>query len=277
MEIICNKIFLEHETGNHPENKNRLKYFTHLPDSKIENGKKCLLLAHSKKYIEHVKQKCQKEKELDLDTPCSEKSLEVAYYAVGATVQTAQKVLQTSKSVFALVRPPGHHAGKEFGGGFCLFNNIAIAALYLKKQKQKIFILDFDLHHGNGTQDIILGENNILYFSTHLAPFYPGTGMKSEKNCINIPLAYGTGDQEYIKIINTCLKKELAKFNPDIVAVSAGFDSFGTDPLNNHLLDLTEKSFQAINEVIKKYKRFFVLEGGYSPENIKKGVEIFRE
>ena len=272
MKIIYNKIFLEHNTGDHPENKDRLKFFFSLPDNKIPYGEEYLKLAHAKEHISHVKDMCNKGLSLDLDTPTCNKSYNVACYAVGATIMAAEK------SGFALVRPPGHHATRYSSMGFCLFNNMAIAAKYLASNGKMVFIIDFDIHHGNGTQDIVIGDNKIVYFSTHQSPAYPGSGLKSEQNCINIPLKYGTNDEDYIKALENNLLPALERFNPDIIGLSAGFDSYikDFDYMNPALgFKLTRKSYEKIKEIVKGYKVFAVLEGGYNPESIKEGVEVF--
>jgi len=272
MKLTYNKIFLEHETGNNPENKDRLRFFKNLPDTKIENGEQYLRLVHSPPYVNFIKRCCEQGQSIDGDTILSKKSFEVACYAVGAAIQAAKE------NGFALVRPPGHHASKNKGAGFCVFNNIAIATKYLLEHGKKVFILDFDLHHGNGTQDIFLGEENVMYLSLHQSPQYPGTGLKSEKNCINIPLKFGTGDEEYISHLEEKLVPALEKFKPDVVAVSAGFDGYHKDLgyLGKDVgFKLTTKSYEKIKEILSSYKTFYVLEGGYNPESIKEGVEIF--
>jgi len=271
MKLVYNKIFLQHDI-QHPENKNRLRFFKNLKDTKIENGERYLKLVHSRSYVDFVKKACEKELPLDADTMTCKKSYKVACYAVGAAILAAKE------NAFALVRPPGHHASRDRAGGFCIFNNIAIATRFLLKRSKRVFILDFDLHHGNGTQEIFLGEKNVFYFSLHQSPQYPGTGLKSEKNCLNIPLPFGTEDKRYVRELETKLVPALREFNPDIVGVSAGFDGYYKDfcymnPTAG--FKLTIRSYEKIKEILKSYKTFFVLEGGYNPESIREGVNVF--
>ena len=135
------------------------------------------------------------------------------------------------------MRPPGHHATKKNLGGFCYFNSIAIASLRAGEKCGKVAVVDFDCHHGNGTEDILLGRKDFLYLSLHQSPLYPGTGQKSMDNCINYPIPASTTPDEYISIFTEGLKA-IAKFNPDLIAVSAGFDSYRLDPITNLNLEL---------------------------------------
>lgn len=272
MKLIYNKIFLQHNLASHPENADRLQFFKNLPDSRIPNGEEFLELVHTREYIEKVKEASIKEEPLDMDTYTCSKSYEVACYAVGAAIKAAEE------GAFALCRPPGHHASSNRAGGFCLFNNIAVAAKKLLQEGKRVFIIDFDLHQGNGSQEIFFGENNIIYFSTHQSNCYPGTGLRSDVNCINVPLPYGTKDGQYIKELESELIPAIKEFSPDIVAISAGFDCYykDKDSLGFGLgFELTKKSFEKIKEIIKPFKHFFVLEGGYKPESIKEGVRFF--
>jgi acetoin utilization deacetylase AcuC-like enzyme len=163
------------------------------------------------------------------------------------------------------MRPPGHHATKNNPGGFCYFNNIAIAVKKLLLKGQRVAILDIDCHHGNGTQDIFLGNDNTLFVSLHQVPLYPGTGLSPEKNCLNFPLAQGTDEKVYLSTFETAIK-EVNKFKPDAIAVSAGFDTYRNDPLTG--LNLEKSTYKKIAKIISSLNlpRFAVLEGGYSDD-----------
>ena len=169
--------------------------------------------------------------------------------------------------------PPGHHTGKNGRAlyatslGFCYFNNVAIATKTALNFVKKVTILDIDCHHGNGTQEIFFGDKNVQYVSLHLDGIYPGTGQMTEKNCINFPLPFGIDEESYFENFNFALK-EIKKFNPDLIAVSAGFDTHKNDPVTMGGLGLDEKSYRKIGELITSLKKpiFAVLEGGYGKE-----------
>ncbi len=268
MKLIYHPLFLKHELPGHPEKPERLSLVNLAGCVEAENGEKFLSLAHDQIYIKKVKKLSQAAASnpsnaefLDPDTYVSGDTYEAACYAAGAAVQAAET------GGFALTRPPGHHA--PFGG-FCIFNNMAIAA---KASGKRTFIIDWDAHHGNGTEALVKGDSNIMYFSTHQAPLYPGTGFLSEGNAVNIPLDAGAGDKEYLRIVEEKLLPALEAFRPELVGVCAGFDSYYKDAgwLTN--LRLTQKSYAAVCRAIAGYKTFFLLEGGYNPESVRDGVE----
>ncbi len=223
-----------------------------------------LLSVHEEEYTREVK----KGQMNDPDTPGHKFMYDYAMLAAGGAVQAAQV------QGFSLMRPPGHHAGKRgaalgaYTRGFCYLNSIAIAVKHLNKPT---LILDIDGHHGNGTQEIFLGDDKIKYVSLHRHPFYPGTGYKSEANCLNFPLKAECGEEEYLKTLDKALN--IIDLNEiEVLAISAGFDTFRGDLAS---LGLTEKVYGEIGKKIAALNKytFFVLEGGYVGDNIGKGTD----
>ncbi len=275
MEIIYNKIFLEHDTGDLPENKKRLGAFSGLEEQEIINGEEYLSLIHSRDYINSIKNRIGLRKFVDSETLVSEKSYEVACFAVGASIMAAKT------GNFALIRPPGHHAGASRGAGFCLFNNIAIASQKLVNEGKKVLIFDFDGHFGDGTSEIFYSSNKVLYLSAHQYPAYPGKdgaekigdGEGKGYN-INITFSPESGDDLFLWSIKEFLP--IAKqFKPDIVGVSAGFDGHWADPLLE--LRFSTNSYYEIGKTLSEnFKNIFaVLEGGYNTDYLSKCVYNF--
>ncbi len=176
---------------------------------------------------------------------------------------------------FSLMRPPGHHAGRDRVAGFCYFNNLALACGHLLKtgKAKRVAILDVDVHHGDGTESLVLGNEAIRFCSLHQFPLYPGTGAASRGNCENIPLPEGTDEDAYLSALEPALER-LLRFTPDVLAVSAGFDTYKEDPLAGLKLDV--KTYKRIGKLIAatKLPRFAVLEGGYA-DAMPKLVESF--
>ena len=264
MNIIYHPIFLEHDTGYHPENANRLKSLGELEKTDFESGEKYLDLVHDRNYIAMVRKASSREEALDPDTMTSRKSYECAIYAVGAAVEAART------QGFAVVRPPGHHAYPHYASGFCLFNNIAIAAQSLIEQGKKVFILDFDGHCGDGTEYFYYSSDQALYLSIHQYPAFPGKGYVHEIGnengkgyTINIPIPPGSADDIYLESLNTFIPVA-HQFKPDVVAVSAGFDAHHADPLLG--LNLSVNVFYETGRILRhEFSRIFaVLEGGYN-------------
>lgn len=275
MKLIYNDIFLEHFTGNHPENQNRLSAFPDLVSIPIIDGLPFVKMVHNGQYIDDVMEKCKYNTSLDSDTLCSEKSFEAAVAAAGATVMASET------NDFALVRPPGHHAYAGRASGFCIFNNVAIAAQNLVEQGKKVLIFDFDGHYGDGTSHIFFNTDQVMYWSIHQYPAFPGNGHSTDIGFgkglgfnINVELPPGSGDDIFMDAFNTFLPVA-RQFNPDYVGVSAGFDSHMTDMLLD--LKVSYDSFYKIGKTLSKNFEnvFAVLEGGYNPEILVKSVENF--
>lgn len=292
--------FLEHETGaGHPECKERLisiishlkskSYFSELVSIPIlKSPEDPILKLHTEEYVERIKQIQGKNGYLDGDTPYSPGTSESAFLAVGAGIGLVDKVLDGEiQNGLALVRPPGHHAEEDHAMGFCLFNNIAIAARHIQSRgKQKIFILDWDVHHGNGTQNSFYEDDSVFFCSLHQFPFYPGTGRSSEigegkgKGCtLNIPLARGSGIFEYRSAFLNQVIPALEKFVPDFILISSGFDAHKMDPLAG--MELPTKAFEEFTHLIKEKAKEFCkgnlvsfLEGGYNVEALAESVEV---
>lgn len=275
MKIIYNKIFLEHDTGMHPENRKRLESLGKLPETEIESGEKYLELVHTRDYINLVKEACNQGSHLDPDTVVSEKSYEAAIYAVGATIMASKT------NDFALVRPPGHHAYPDHSSGFCIFNNIAIASQKLVNEGKKVLIFDFDGHLGDGTVKYFYNTDKVLYWSLHQFPAFPGGGNvneigegKGKGYTINVPLPAGSGDDIYMDAVNR-LMPVAEQFKPDVVAVSAGFDAHHADLLLD--LRLSANTYYKLGKVLtERFKNVFAtLEGGYNTEVFHKCVFNF--
>lgn len=198
-----------------------------------------------------------------------------AILSAGSAIEAALYSLDGEKT-FSLMRPPGHHAMKDNLGGFCYFNNIAIAIMRVSRKVDKVAIVDLDCHHGNGTEDIFLGKKEIIYVSLHQSPLYPGTGLSSQKNCFNYPLAANTGAPLYLKTLDKALENVL-KFNPDLIAASMGFDTYKLDPIAG--LSLEKDTYKQIGKMLSDLDRplFSVLEGGYNTKDMPECVYQFLE
>ena len=244
-------------------------------------------ITHNSNYINEVEKSFPKKGLffLDGDTIVSPGSKKAASDAVGSIITAIDGVQNKEfKNAFCAVRPPGHHAEKDKAMGFCIYNNVAVGAYYLieKYKLNRIAIIDFDVHHGNGTQDIFYENEKVLYISTHQYPFYPGSGSNNEKgkhnNVLNIPLPAGTNSEEYLNAYEHVLKK-LKEFKPEFVLFSAGFDAHENDPLAQFRLkskdfyDITKRTLEVANKSSNN-KVVSILEGGYDLNALKESTEM---
>ena len=251
---------------------------------------KYIKLTHSEKYLENINQSFPKEglDFLDGDTIVSKGSKKAAYDAVSSIINAIDAVMNKEfNNAFCVVRPPGHHAEKEQAMGFCIFNNVAVGATYLleKYKLNKVAIIDFDVHHGNGTQDIFYNEKKVLYISSHQFPFYPGTGSEDETgkydNILNIPLKAETSSKEFFESYKKVYDK-LNEFKPEFILLSAGFDAHKNDPLAN--INLESKDYYTLTKEIMKIakqicesKIVSILEGGYNLAAIQESAKYHVE
>ena len=290
--------FREHETGDHPENAGRLRAIdSALEDLDLLTGRPqipfhaapddVLARVHDPRYIAGIRAfAAQGGGWLDADTAVGARSVEIAALAAGAGVAAVDAALDgRARQGFVLARPPGHHATPSRGMGFCLFNTIAIAAAHaLARGLDRVLIVDWDVHHGNGTQDAFFETDKVLFCSVHQWPLYPGTGAASERGVgrgagytINVPLTPGANDDTYKEVFDQVILPAANAFRPQIVLISAGFDAHANDPLGGMLV--TERGFAnlarrivGVAETHADSRVVAFLEGGYDPPALAASV-----
>jgi acetoin utilization deacetylase AcuC-like enzyme len=298
--LVYDPIYLEHDTGDHVENARRLvTALSYLKETGIKEKLTCLPprpalleeleMIHAPEYISYVKSKAEKGGGwLDPDTVMSPRSYEAALYAAGGLLVAVEEVMKGEvDNAFALVRPPGHHAIYDRAMGFCIFNNMAIATKFALSRfsLKRVLIADFDVHHGNGTQDAFYADPKVLYFSTHQYPFYPGTGRMEETGMgegkgttVNFPMVAGWGDEEYLRAFQEVLVPVAHRFQPELILVSAGFDAHWADHLA--MMRVSVQGFAQMAMILKNLaaelcqgRLIFTLEGGYNLRVVSSSIK----
>jgi acetoin utilization deacetylase AcuC-like enzyme len=296
--LLVDEAMLAHDPGSHhPERPDRLRAIVSaLRGSPVAGARwavpqpasrEAIERIHEPAYVEGIEELRGRSAALDLDTTVSPGSVPAAFLAAGAAIDAVTAVTSDeARCAFALVRPPGHHAEARRAMGFCLFNNIAIAAAHAGAARgcRRVLVVDWDVHHGNGTQHAFYDRRDVLYFSTHRFPFYPGTGGADEVGAgdgaghtVNVPLSERCGDAEYAAIFDALLAPVADAYRPDLLLVSAGFDAHRDDPLGG--MGLTAEGFAALcgraHDIARRHagdRLVLVLEGGYDLEALAESV-----
>ncbi len=303
--IVKDNRYLRHSAGfAHPESPERLTAIYEMLDNPAISWKfteiepreatyQELTAVHSPSYVDLIASTAGQDCVfLDPDTATSPATYEVAKLAAGGVCNAINDVITGDvNNAFAFIRPPGHHAEHDSAAGFCIFNNVAIGAMHalLKHKMERVLVVDWDLHHGNGTQHIFYNDPRVLYFSTHQYPYYPGTGGMEEIGrgpgvgfTVNVPLSGGAGDADFIKIFRRILEPVALEFQPQLVLLSAGFDIYYQDPLGG--MRVTPHGFAALTRILLNIaddccqgRLVGVLEGGYHLQGLTKSAKAVLE
>ncbi|MCA9726651.1 MAG: histone deacetylase [Candidatus Eisenbacteria bacterium] len=302
--IFRHDLFLEHVAGpGHPENPGRLQaIYAHLDAHPLSGTATCtpreatvreLERVHGGRYVQTVAATAgQARVALDPDTSTSPKSYEAALAAAGAAIEATERVVQgDARGAFALVRPPGHHAEPSAAMGFCLFNNVAVAAAHAVSELgcRRVLVLDPDVHHGNGTQRAFYERNDVLYVSSHAYPFYPGSGWFDEVgigvgagHTVNLPMPPGMGDTDFLHVYERIVEPIVDEYRPDLILVSAGYDTWQYDPIGP--MRMSTEGFRHLFGLFTRWsdrhcpgRIVLSLEGGYDPAGLIVGVRTSLE
>ncbi len=301
--LVTHPDYLAHDTGPaHPERSDRARAVVdHLTRTGLTGDAVAvsprpadlddLARIHDPSYIERVRLTCEGGSRIidSMDTGICPRSWEIALLASGGALAAADAVMAGQVTgAFCVVRPPGHHALKDVAMGFCLFNNVAVTARYLQAKHglDRILIIDWDVHHGNGTQDAFYEDPSVLFFSIHQYPFYPGTGAASETGMgegtgftLNAPMRAGCGDDDYVRVFEETLGPKVESFRPQFILISAGFDAHGADPLGG--MNLTEQGYTRLTRLVRSWAEdhcsgriVSMMEGGYDLGALSRSVAV---